>query len=88
MMKRSDWPNWRKGALFGMTAGLTLASAWMGWMVFVSTLPVVSPVSISVAFSPWWRASNWVSAGFVFVVVGGITMILVAFRPTMRKLGR
>ena len=83
-----DWPNWRRGAIVGFIAGLTLAVAWIGWLGFVSTLPTVSPVALSLAVSPWYRASNWESAGFVFVTVGGFVTLLVALRPATRNRNR
>ena len=70
--------HWKTGLLVGAIIGIILSSAWMAWLRYVSALPAISPASLSVAVSPWWRTSNWISAGIVFLVTGGIVAILVA----------
>jgi len=74
-------PNWRRGLVVGLVAGLLLAAGWMTWLAYVYTLPALSPVSLSIAVSPWWKANNWASAGVVFILSGGIVKVLAAFRP-------
>ena len=83
--QETQWPNWRKGRKWGIRLGALAAFAWMGWLGFVSTLPAITPVSISNAVSPWWRLNNWiltlVVSGFVFA----ITTISVATRPRKKS---
>ena len=79
--KMGSWPRWRRSLLVGSVAGLLLAAAWMGWMAFVSTLPAPTPGSLPITVSPWWKASNWVSASVVFIVSGAMMAVLTALRP-------
>jgi hypothetical protein len=35
--------------------GIVGATMWMALCYWISSLPVISPVSLSLAFTPWWR---------------------------------
>ena len=49
--------------LLAAAVGAVGATMWMALCYWISSLPVVSPVSLSLAFTPWWR--HWqIAVGF------------------------
>ena len=60
--------DWRRGLLPGVICGAVVSGLWMYWLYFLSTLPAISPASLSLALRPWWKLDNWLSTAFVFVV--------------------
>jgi hypothetical protein len=49
--------------VLGNLLGLILGGLWFCWLAFIATMPVVTDVSISIVFKPWWQ--NWRSATVV-----------------------
>ena len=61
--------------------GGVIGAAWFGLCWWLSTIPPVTEVSISLSLRPWW--SNW-SSGLFFALVTGLPAgILAAFRPDL-----
>ena len=57
----------RRGIIAGCIVGSVLGLAWFLWCCVISTLPALSPVSLSLAFRPW--LGNWESAFVIFLIV-------------------
>lgn len=76
-------PPLKRGLVWGTALGLIAGGLWFGWLCFVSGLPVISPVSLSIGFKPWWQ--NWRSAAVLFLfagaVMGTLQMVCSRFRP-------
>ncbi len=51
--------------------GLLLAASWFGACYWLSRLPVISVVSLSLAFRPWWR--HWQIAALLLFLPGSLT---------------
>jgi hypothetical protein len=54
------WPEKQKSAatrnfLFAVAIGALLSCGWFVPCAWIGSLPVISPVSLSLAFQPWWR---------------------------------
>jgi hypothetical protein len=62
---------------FGATVFCTIG--WLALCWWVSTLPVVIDVSISLALQPWWK--GWEVSLFVGFLLGLIIGVLAAFHP-------
>ncbi len=77
------YPNFKKGLAVGLAAGFTSAVLVFGLCYWASTLPAVSDVSLTWAFRPWWRSSNWMAALWAFAFVGVVLGLLAAFRPDL-----
>jgi len=45
----------RKPFIIGGAVGLALAGIWFIFCYAMSLMPAVSPVSLSIAFRPWWQ---------------------------------
>ena len=56
-------------------AGLLLSAAWLGLCFWLSRLPAISPVSLSLAFQPWWR--YWNVAAVLFFLPFLVLVILI-----------
>ncbi|MDF3129565.1 hypothetical protein P0Y35_10205 [Kiritimatiellaeota bacterium B1221] len=54
--------NWNRGLRFGLMSGGITFMIIFAWIGFVSTLPAISEVSMSLAVRPWWRLNNWIIA--------------------------
>jgi len=54
-----DFPNWRRGLRNGLIAGGIIFILSFAYTIFFSTLPAISPVSLSIALRPWWKIQNW-----------------------------
>jgi hypothetical protein len=73
----SDYPNWKKGLRSGLVAGGVIFILTFAFTIFLSTLPAISPVSLSIALRPWWKLNNWIicfifaSPFFLFFGAGG-----------------
>ena len=65
---------------FGTTVFCTIG--WLALCWWVSTLPAVTDVSLSLAFCPWWR--HWEGGLFVGFLLGIITGMFATFHP-LRK---
>ena len=83
-MDDQPYPNAKRGAKAGLICGSIAAAAWFAFCCCVAARPAVTPVSLSLAFRPWWRVTNWLSAFGVFVVTCLTVGPLVALRPAAR----
>jgi hypothetical protein len=54
------FPNWKRGVIYGFIAGGIIFILSFAYTIFLSTLPAISPVSLSVALRPWWKLNNWI----------------------------
>ena len=81
VMACQQYPNLRRGAKAGSICALIASTAWLAICYCVALVPAVSPASLSLAFRPWWRTRNWLSAFAVFVMVFLVAGMLVALRP-------
>lgn len=72
----------KKGIIWATASGLILGGVWFGWLCFISSLPVISPVSLSIGFKPWWQ--NWRSATVVSMGTGFVVGFLQALRSLIR----
>ena len=53
--------------IFGsLSIGVMLAAGWFLLCAWVESLPVISDVSLSLAFRPWWR--HWPFAVAIFLM--------------------
>jgi hypothetical protein len=77
------YPNIKKGILWCFIVGGIIGGGYFGFCWWVSTLPPVSKVSLSLALRPWWK--NWSMALFLFIVTGVPVGILAAFQPIRDK---
>jgi amino acid transporter len=82
------YPNLKKGVVFGLVGGFVAAMLVFGLCFWMSTLPAVTPASLSLAFRPWWRESNWLAALVACLSTGLVFAILAALRPDLRGKGR
>jgi hypothetical protein len=79
-------PNIKKDVRWCCMVGGTVGLVWFGFSCWLSTIPPVSEVSISLALRPWW--SNW-RPGLFFALLTGLPVgILAAFRPDLRDTKR
>jgi len=65
---------------FGATVFCTIG--WLALCWWVSTLPAVTDVSLSLAFRPWWRHLE--GGLFVGFLMGIVTGVFATFHP-LRK---
>ena len=76
------YPDIKKGIRWGLIVGGVIGAAWFALACWLSTLPAVTDVSLSLTMRPWWK--NWSTALFFFLVTGVPVGILAAFRPDVR----
>lgn len=69
----------KRGIRAGLLAGGMAAAGIFGLCAWCSTLPAATDTSLSLAFQPWWRPSNFGAAFIAFVVVGLIAGSLAAY---------
>ena len=74
-------PDWRLSAKVGTVAGFLAAVVCMVLCWWASMLPAPTSVSLSLAFRPWWRLSNWVLAMLAFGGAGSVAWAVAASRP-------
>jgi hypothetical protein len=77
------YPDIKKGIRWCLIVGGVIGAAWFALACWLSTLPAVTDVSLSLALRPWWK--NWSTALFFFLVTGLPVGILAAFRPDVRR---
>jgi len=76
-MNTDPYPNWKRGVKQGLIASTVIFIITFAFSIFISRLPAISPVSLSMSFRPWWRLSNWVFSfifgftAFLFFGAGG-----------------
>jgi len=56
----------KRNIVAALSIGVLLATGWFLVCFSLSRLPVVSPVSLAIAFQPWWR--HW-QFGVVLLVL-------------------
>jgi hypothetical protein len=78
-----NFPNYNKGLRWGLGCGFVCAALWFANCYFISTLPAISEVSLSLAFQPWWR--HWLAGVIIFVIVSIIVGLFAALRPNFPK---
>lgn len=81
-LDRVKYPDIKKGVRWCCIVGGVVGSVSFGLACWLSTIPPVSDVSLSLALRPWW--SNWSSALFLALVTGLPVGILAAFRPDLK----
>jgi hypothetical protein len=74
-------PNFKKGVVVGPVADFAAAMLAFALCFWTSTLPAVTPVSLSLSFRPWWQESNCLAALVAFLSAGLVFGILAALRP-------
>jgi hypothetical protein len=79
-----NYPNIKKGLRWCCIVGGGVGSLWFGLTCWLSTIPPVTEVSLSLALRPWWKWSNWSTALFLALITGLPVGILAAFRPNFR----
>jgi cell division protein FtsX len=79
------YPNFKKGMMVGLIAGLVAAVLTFALCVWESTETPATEVSLTWSFRPWWRESNWMFTIAAFFFVGVASGMLAAFRPDMRR---
>ena len=75
----------RKAIKFGLLSGTIAGVLTFLFCYWAASQPVVTEVSTSWSFRPWWRAGNWISALFALLFFGIGLGILAGLRPKMRK---
>lgn len=75
------WPNYRKGIKVGAITTFGVASLWFGYCYFLSTLPVITDVSLALAFQPW--QDNWKLSLVMGLIPGSIAGLVGTFRPVI-----
>jgi hypothetical protein len=78
-----NFPNYKKGFLWGTSCGFVCAALWFAACYFFSKLPAVTDVSVSLALQPWWKL--WKAGLVIFIVVATVVGVLAAFRPNLQK---
>ena len=78
------YPNLKKGVVVGLIVGLVAGALVFGLFFWASTWPAFDEVSVTWAFRPWWRASNWLATVAAFVFFALVSGVLAAFRPKLR----
>lgn len=67
-------PSWKRGLIHGFIAGGIVFILVFGFIIHTSTIPAISDVSLSLAYRPWWKFSNWIQSFFCsvpfFIVFG------------------
>jgi hypothetical protein len=79
------YPNLKKGLVVGTIAGLVAGTLVFGFSLWASTWPAATDVSVTWAFRPWWRWSNWFAALTAFSFIAVVFGILAALRPDLRS---
>ncbi len=79
------YPNLKKGVGVGLIAGLVAAALVFGLCFWASTWPAATEASLTWAYRPWWRTSNWLTALAAFLFVAVVFGVLAAFRPDFRS---
>ena len=69
-----------KAVLAGIVGGTLAGSLSFVWLLHVSTLPVLSPVSLSLAFRPWTKC-------IAPSIVVGLVVFVLAFVPVWFRAG-
>ena len=77
--------NLKKSLVVGLIAGLVAAAVVFGLCFWASTWPAVTEGSLTWAYRPWWRSSNWLTALGAFVFMAVVFGVLAAFRPDFRS---
>ena len=85
-MANDDWPDLDHGFRVGILTGLIAGLLWFIFCCWAASLPAVSPVSLSLAFRPWW--TNGKSALAVFVFFFTVIGFLAAIRPKLANSDR
>jgi hypothetical protein len=62
----------KRAVVIGAVGGFIAAVIVFSVCVWVSSLQAATEVSLSLAFRPWWRASNWVAGAVAFVIAAAI----------------
>ncbi len=67
-------------------AGLVGAAVVFSFCCAMAATVPISPVSLTWAYRPWWRPSNWLFALFGFLFVGAVafTAVRACYRPAPR----
>lgn len=71
-----------KAVCIALLIGCCLAAAWFRFCYFVSQAPVISPVSLALAFRPWWR--HWEMGGALFLLPLAVWLIREAWLEYVR----
>ncbi len=81
--RRLDSVPLKRGIVWGTVLGLILGGLLFVSLCSIADMPVISPVSLSIVFKPWWQ--NWRSAIVVLLFVGTLVGVLQGlsskFRP-------
>ncbi|HLX59882.1 MAG TPA: hypothetical protein VKX17_01250 [Planctomycetota bacterium] len=72
----------KRGVFWGTLLGLILGCLWFCMVAFIALMPVISPVSFSIVYKPWWQ--NWRSATVVAAFVALIVIIIKLARGRLR----
>jgi len=54
-MGATCYPNYRRGIVWGLIAGLITSSVWFGWCYALSQMEPMTDLSLGLAYRPWWR---------------------------------
>jgi hypothetical protein len=74
-------PTLKKPTVVGSLGGVAASASVFAFCIWASTWDAVSPVSLTLSFRPWWRASNWIAAALSFAVVAVVLAARAASRP-------
>jgi hypothetical protein len=77
----------RLGVIWFCATPVVCTLGWLALCWWVSTLPAVTDVSLSLAFRPWWR--HWEGGLFVGFLLGIVTGVFATFHsmrnPVIKK---
>jgi hypothetical protein len=78
-----NYPNYKKALRWGLISGFVCTALWFANCYFISKLPAVSEVSLSLAFQPWWR--HWLAGIVIFIAVSIVVGLIAILRPNFPK---
>ena len=76
------YPRISKRCRLAFCAGVVSAILTMLLCCWIGSFDPITPVSLSLAFRPWWRASNFGFAFLTFSIAFAFVFVRVALRPS------